>query len=136
MITLPSWLSFTLFLAIATAYEVRPDPAINVNNTNTTANNDLIDFEDDESYESAEEDGRYNQIEQPPSEQSSVEDGNAPWSDGGAEGDSSDDEPVDPLVAEDMEKFTDTFKGIGARFRLINRIGEGKYASIYVSTPC
>jgi cell division control protein 7 len=32
---------------------------------------------------------------------------------------------VDPSVAEDMEKFQETFKGIRDRFRLINRIGEG-----------
>lgn len=32
---------------------------------------------------------------------------------------------VDPSVAEDMEKFQETFKGIKDRFRLINRIGEG-----------
>ncbi len=34
-------------------------------------------------------------------------------------------EAVDPSVMEDMEKFQETFKGIKARFRLINRIGEG-----------
>ena len=36
------------------------------------------------------------------------------------------DEVVDELVAEDIDKFTETFKGIGQRFRLINRIGEGE----------
>lgn len=36
-------------------------------------------------------------------------------------------EEVDPAVQEDMEKFQATFKGIKDRFRLINRIGEGKF---------
>jgi cell division control protein 7 len=33
---------------------------------------------------------------------------------------------VDPSVLEDMAKFEQTFIGIKDRFRLINRIGEGK----------
>lgn len=37
------------------------------------------------------------------------------------------DEVVDPTVREDMDKFMETFKGIKERFRLINRIGEGRY---------
>lgn len=36
-------------------------------------------------------------------------------------------EEVDPAVQEDMDKFVATFKGIKDRFRLINRIGEGKF---------
>lgn len=45
------------------------------------------------------------------------------------ESDASDatDEIVDPTVAEDIQKFEETFKGIKERFRLINRIGEGMY---------
>ena len=35
-------------------------------------------------------------------------------------------EDVDAGVQEDMDKFQATFKGIKERFRLINRIGEGK----------
>lgn len=34
---------------------------------------------------------------------------------------------VDAGVLEDMEKLQETFKGIKDRFRLINRIGEGKH---------
>lgn len=37
-------------------------------------------------------------------------------------------EDVDPAVQEDMEKFEASFKGIKDRYRLINRIGEGKSA--------
>jgi len=37
----------------------------------------------------------------------------------------SSDEEMEESVAEDMEKFHSTFKGIGDRYRLINRIGEG-----------
>ncbi|KAE8448238.1 hypothetical protein EG329_009668 [Mollisiaceae sp. DMI_Dod_QoI] len=40
-------------------------------------------------------------------------------------------EAVDPSVMEDMEKFQETFKGIKARFRLINRIGEGTFSTVY-----
>ena len=36
-------------------------------------------------------------------------------------------EEIDPAVQEDMDKFQATFKGIKERFRLINRIGEGKH---------
>jgi cell division control protein 7 len=35
-------------------------------------------------------------------------------------------EDVDESVAEDMRKLEESFKGISQRYRLINRIGEGK----------
>ncbi|KAL3426123.1 cell cycle protein [Phlyctema vagabunda] len=38
---------------------------------------------------------------------------------------------VDPAVQDDMDKFEDTFKGIQDRFRLINRIGEGTFSTVY-----
>ncbi len=38
----------------------------------------------------------------------------------------SSDEEVEDAVAEDMARFEETFAGITKRFRLINRIGEGK----------
>ncbi|KAH7382977.1 kinase-like domain-containing protein [Cadophora sp. MPI-SDFR-AT-0126] len=38
---------------------------------------------------------------------------------------------VDPTVQEDMDKFQDTFKGLKERFRLINRIGEGTFSTVY-----
>lgn len=38
----------------------------------------------------------------------------------------SSDEEVEDAVAEDMSRFEETFVGINKRFRLINRIGEGK----------
>ncbi|KAH8661546.1 kinase-like domain-containing protein [Tricladium varicosporioides] len=41
------------------------------------------------------------------------------------------DEVVDPTVREDMDKFMETFKGIKERFRLINRIGEGTFSTVY-----
>ncbi|KAF4629391.1 hypothetical protein G7Y89_g8761 [Cudoniella acicularis] len=41
------------------------------------------------------------------------------------------DETVDAAVREDMERFTETFKGIKERFRLINRIGEGTFSTVY-----
>ncbi|KAH0543292.1 hypothetical protein FGG08_002355 [Glutinoglossum americanum] len=42
----------------------------------------------------------------------------------------SDDTP-DEVVQEDIEKFKSTFKGIAQRFRLINRIGEGTFSTVY-----
>ncbi|KZF21812.1 kinase-like protein [Xylona heveae TC161] len=41
------------------------------------------------------------------------------------------DEFVDQSVLDDMEKFEETFKGITKRFRLINRIGEGTFSTVY-----
>ncbi|KAI9800216.1 MAG: hypothetical protein M1825_004200 [Sarcosagium campestre] len=41
------------------------------------------------------------------------------------------DSPVDDAVAEDMAKFVRTFKGLDARFRLIKRIGEGTFSTVY-----
>ncbi|KAI9740817.1 MAG: hypothetical protein M1818_004422 [Claussenomyces sp. TS43310] len=41
------------------------------------------------------------------------------------------DDFVDVSVQEDMEKFQDNFKGIKDRFRLINRIGEGTFSTVY-----
>lgn len=38
----------------------------------------------------------------------------------------SSDEEVEDAVAEDMARFEESFAGINKRFRLINRIGEGK----------
>lgn len=40
--------------------------------------------------------------------------------------DSDDPEKVDPSVAEEMENFEATFRGFSKRFRLINKIGEGR----------
>ncbi|RDL31775.1 Protein kinase-like (PK-like) [Venustampulla echinocandica] len=55
--------------------------------------------------------------------------------DGDGDGDSEcsdeSDAHVDPSVQEDMDKFQNTFKGIKERFRLINRIGEGTFSTVY-----
>ncbi|RPB08558.1 kinase-like protein [Morchella conica CCBAS932] len=44
-----------------------------------------------------------------------------------------DDDPsqLDPAVAEEMDKFEATFKGFSRRFRLVNKIGEGTFSSVY-----
>ncbi|PWY65047.1 kinase-like protein [Aspergillus heteromorphus CBS 117.55] len=42
-----------------------------------------------------------------------------------------DDEDVDDSVKEDMKKLEDTFPGISIRFRLVNRIGEGTFSTVY-----
>ena len=51
--------------------------------------------------------------------------------DGDTSSDVSDDsdDDVDESVAEDMRKLEESFKGISQKYRLINRIGEGKSAS-------
>ncbi|PGH00468.1 CDC7 protein kinase [Blastomyces parvus] len=40
-------------------------------------------------------------------------------------------EEVDESVAEDMKKLESSFKGISSRYRLINRIGEGTFSTVY-----
>ena len=45
----------------------------------------------------------------------------------------SSDEEVEDSVAEDMSRFEETFVGINKRFRLINRIGEGRLQSPLVA---
>ncbi|KAE8395399.1 hypothetical protein ETB97_003108 [Aspergillus alliaceus] len=42
-----------------------------------------------------------------------------------------DEEDVDDSVKEDMKKLEDTFPGISDRFRLVNRIGEGTFSTVY-----
>ncbi|MCJ1415101.1 hypothetical protein MMC32_001432 [Xylographa parallela] len=39
--------------------------------------------------------------------------------------------PIDPSVKEDMIKFEESFKGINKRYRLIDRIGEGTFSTVY-----
>ncbi|KAL4805257.1 kinase-like domain-containing protein [Aspergillus unguis] len=40
-------------------------------------------------------------------------------------------EEVDEVVKEDMRKLEDSFPGIAGRFRLVNRIGEGTFSTVY-----
>ncbi|KAF2402276.1 kinase-like protein [Trichodelitschia bisporula] len=44
---------------------------------------------------------------------------------------SEEDDEVDENVAEDMANLESTFKGIARRYRLINRIGEGTFSTVY-----
>jgi cell division control protein 7 len=39
--------------------------------------------------------------------------------------DAAEEEEIDELVLEDMQKFEESFRGITKRYRLLNRIGEG-----------
>lgn len=43
----------------------------------------------------------------------------------------SEDEEVDDAVADDIERFEASFKNITQRYRLINRIGEGTFSTVY-----
>ncbi|SPB51955.1 Complex 1 protein (LYR family) protein [Aspergillus niger] len=47
------------------------------------------------------------------------------------EDDAQDKEEIDESVKEDMRKLEDTFPGISDRFRLLNRIGEGTFSTVY-----
>lgn len=49
---------------------------------------------------------------------------------------SSDEEEIDEGVAEDMQKFEESFKGITKRYRLLNRIGEGKDLNLHAEEVC
>ncbi|KAL5332810.1 kinase-like domain-containing protein [Aspergillus crustosus] len=42
-----------------------------------------------------------------------------------------DEEEVDEVVKEDMKRLEDTFPGIAHRFKLVNRIGEGTFSTVY-----
>ncbi|KAI9815170.1 MAG: hypothetical protein M1832_005572 [Thelocarpon impressellum] len=106
---------------MAATFDIRPDDGID----------NLMDFGDDETYESAEEEEIFEEDEEPLSERSSASDEQPSWDQAEADSESDEESQVDPLVAEDMEKFTDTFKGIASRFRLINRIGEGTFSTVY-----
>ncbi|RQM07616.1 hypothetical protein DH86_00002085, partial [Scytalidium sp. 3C] len=50
-----------------------------------------------------------------------------------SEGSDDTEDAVDPSVQEDIEKFQQTFSGhnISKRYRLINRIGEGTFSTVY-----
>lgn len=41
------------------------------------------------------------------------------------------DDDIDELIAEDIERFEQSFQNIGQRYRLINRIGEGTFSTVY-----
>ncbi|KAF3010978.1 hypothetical protein E8E13_010553 [Curvularia kusanoi] len=53
-----------------------------------------------------------------------------PLDESGQTADSSEEE-VEDAVAEDMARFEESFAGITKRFRLINRIGEGTFSTVY-----
>ncbi|KAF2670998.1 kinase-like protein [Microthyrium microscopicum] len=47
------------------------------------------------------------------------------------EGQSTEDEEIDEDVADEMGHFLSSFKGLEDRYRLINRIGEGTFSTVY-----
>ncbi|CAI7668116.1 unnamed protein product [Penicillium bialowiezense] len=59
------------------------------------------------------------------------DDENASESRSGTPRESEYEEEVDESVREDMAKLEDTFPGISDRFRLVNRIGEGTFSTVY-----
>ncbi|KAL4894347.1 kinase-like domain-containing protein [Aspergillus ambiguus] len=54
-----------------------------------------------------------------------------PSGDQSREASDQEEEDVDDSVKEDMKKLEDTFPGISDRFRLVNRIGEGTFSTVY-----
>ncbi|KAI9850622.1 MAG: hypothetical protein M1838_005336 [Thelocarpon superellum] len=79
---------------------------------------------DEDQYDSGDEENEYMEGTDPETPGSEEEEGSD-------SSDAREESSVEELVAEDMEKFVDTFKGIGSRFRLINRIGEGTFSTVY-----
>jgi cell division control protein 7 len=50
---------------------------------------------------------------------------------GGTMSDDDEEEDIDDCVLQDMDHFEQTFKNINQRYRLINRIGEGTFSTVY-----
>lgn len=48
----------------------------------------------------------------------------------------SSDEEIDDSVADDIVRFEESFEGINKRYRLINRVGEGKNAHYFHLDAC
>jgi cell division control protein 7 len=57
-----------------------------------------------------------------------VDESRDPMEESGCTQDDSEDEDIDDSVLEDIEAFQRSFKDIGKKYRLVNRIGEGMHA--------
>ncbi|KAF2753740.1 kinase-like protein [Pseudovirgaria hyperparasitica] len=60
-----------------------------------------------------------------------MEESQDPLQESGCTIDGSDEEEVDELVQEDIDRFAASFEGITKQYRLINRIGEGTFSTVY-----
>ncbi|RDI81771.1 hypothetical protein Vi05172_g8260 [Venturia inaequalis] len=60
-----------------------------------------------------------------------MDDSMGPLEESGATATDSENEEIEESVAEDMQKFEESFRNINKRFRLINRIGEGTFSTVY-----
>lgn len=74
--------------------------------------------------------------EGPENDESRLEDNERLQDEGCSEDSDESDDAVDAATAEDIAKFEATFKGIKDRFRLINRIGEGKSSNSMLYYGC
>ncbi|KAG0643466.1 kinase-like domain-containing protein [Tuber brumale] len=78
---------------------------------------------------------REQEIVEEASDQENVEgeeDAQSVSSNASSEEDNSDDpDRIDPAISEEMERFAHTFKGFEKRYRLVNKIGEGTFSSVY-----
>ncbi|KAG0136055.1 kinase-like domain-containing protein [Tuber indicum] len=74
-------------------------------------------------------------VEEGASDQEDVEgeeDAQSVSSNASSEEENSDDpDRIDPAISEEMERFAHTFKGFEKRYRLVNKIGEGTFSSVY-----
>ncbi len=61
-----------------------------------------------------------------PKDEETMDESRGPLEESGRTMSDSSDEEVEDCVAEDIARFEERFKGINSRYRLINRIGEGK----------
>ncbi|PUU81574.1 kinase-like domain-containing protein [Tuber borchii] len=74
-------------------------------------------------------------VEEEASDQEDIEgeeDAQSISSNASSEEENSDDpDRIDPAISEEMERFAHTFKGFEKRYRLVNKIGEGTFSSVY-----
>jgi cell division control protein 7 len=59
-----------------------------------------------------------------------MEESRDPLEESGCTQDDSEDDDIDESVLQDIEQFQRSFKDIGKKYRLINRIGEGESANV------
>jgi cell division control protein 7 len=71
------------------------------------------------------------QKELPDRRSESTEDETESMESGGTGSDEDEDAEIDDAVADDIERFEASFKNITQRYRIVNRIGEGTFSTVY-----
>ncbi|KAK5075158.1 Cell division control protein 7 [Lithohypha guttulata] len=88
--------------------------------------NDIAIHEDNSATESVSQ-----RLQQPEYQIMTEVDDNAQYSGADDDDDDGSEDEVDETVAEDMQKLEENFTGISEKYRLINRIGEGTFSTVY-----